>query len=170
MKRAISVVTLLVAASLSFAQTAAPVQLTQVPPKPTCIPNALFSSAACNDLWRTYNQAVQQWTQEELQLYVDRQKALASSQAVAPLQQQIADLNKLVTDQQAQIRKLSDQIQADATLARQAKADAHTTGLEQGAGFSLGATVVLFGLIFGTRNFTQNFSLTKKPQAKAASG
>jgi flagellar biosynthesis chaperone FliJ len=42
---------------------------------------------------------------------VNRQKELASQQATAPLQQQIADLNKLISDQQAQIAKLQQQMQ-----------------------------------------------------------
>src|ERR1700692_1334982 len=103
---------LMFAASLSFAQhrtadpvvpVAAPVlvesptptQLTQVPPKPTCIPYALFSGAACNHLWNAYKQSLAQRQQQEFQLYVNRQKELVSEQVTAPLQQQIADLNKL---------------------------------------------------------------------------
>jgi flagellar biosynthesis/type III secretory pathway protein FliH len=151
-------------------QSAAPVQLTQVPPKPT---------------WRNYNQTVLQRTREELQreelqLYVDRQKELASTQATAPLQQLITDLNKLAADQQAQIKRLSDQIQSDATAAIRAKSDyatavlqakaaAHTEGLQQGAGIGVGATLLLFGLVFGVRRLTRNFTVTKKPQARAAS-
>jgi hypothetical protein len=151
-------------------QSAAPEQLKQVTPRPT---------------WRNYNQTVLQRTREELQreelqLYVDRQKELASTQATAPLQQLIADLNKLATDQQAQIKKLSDQIQADSTAALQAKSDyatallhaktaAHTEGLQQGAGIGVGATLLLFGLIFGIRRLTRKFTVTKKPQARAAS-
>jgi hypothetical protein len=151
-------------------QSAAPVQLKQVPPKP---------------IWRDYNQAVLQRTREELQreelqLYVDRQKELASTQATAPLQRLIADLNKLATDQQAQIKKLSDQIQFDATAAIQAKSDyaraglqaktaAHTEGLQQGAGIGVGGTLLFFGLIFAVRRLTRNFTVTKKPKARAAS-
>jgi hypothetical protein len=171
-------------ASLSFSQqSAAPIQLTTVPPKPTCNPEALAifgGGPDCQDRVNAYNQAVQQRTREELQLYVNRQKELASKQATAPLQQQVADLNKLASDQQAQIKKLSDQIQADAAAALQAKTDdtnatlqakntAHTTGLEQGAGIGVGATLVLLGLIFSIKRFTGNFTVTKKPQAKAAS-
>jgi hypothetical protein len=117
---------------------------------------------------------------EELQLYVDRQKELASTQATAPLQRLIADLNKLATDQQAQIKKLSDQIQSDATALIQAKSDyatavlqaktaAHTEGLQQGAGIGMGGTLLLFGLIFAVRRLTRNFTVTKKPKARAAS-
>ena len=68
------------------AQTPQP-QLTQVPPKPTC--HLLFKTGPCADMWAAYNQAVQQRTREELQLYVSRQKDIASAQATAPLQQQI---------------------------------------------------------------------------------
>jgi len=149
-------------------QLETPVQLTQVPPKPTCIPNALFSSAACNDLWNAYNQAFQQRTREELQLYVNRQKQLASSQASAPLQQQIADLNKLVADQQSQVKNLQEQMQVDTTAALQAKANAHTVGLQQGSGIGVGATLLLFGLVFGIRRLMQNFTVTKKARAASA--
>ncbi len=47
-------------------QSAAQVQLTQVPPKPTC--TLIFNTGSCSDLRRNYNQAVQQRTREELQL------------------------------------------------------------------------------------------------------
>jgi hypothetical protein len=110
---------------------------------------------------------------ERLQLYVNRQKELASSQATAPLQQQIADLNKLVTDQQAQIKKLQDQMQSDSATAQQqiqiASATARTAGLEQGAGIGMGSALLLFGLVFGIRKLTRSFTVTKKPQARAAS-
>jgi hypothetical protein len=158
---------LIFVASLSFAQQAAPVQLTQVPPKPTCV--VILQNGSCADLWRAYNQAVQQRTREELQLYVNRQKELASSQATAPLQQQIADLNKLVTDQQEKIKNLQEQMQSDATTALQAKADAHTVGMEKGAGLGAGAMLLLVGIVVGIRKMTQSFTVTKKQQAKAAS-
>ena len=117
----------------------APVQLTQVPPRPTCNPSA-FSGADCQDRWHLYNKA--------------------AHQATAPLQQQIEDLNKLATDLRTQIKEQSDQMQADsiaalqakfdsATAVRQAKTAAHTEGLQQGAGIGVGATLLLFGLIFG---------------------
>ena len=121
-------------------QSAAPLRLTQMPPRPTCSPSA-FSGADCQDRWHIYNQA--------------------AHQVAAPLQQQIEDLNKLTTDQQAQIKKLSDQIEADSVVAIQAKLDyatavraktaAHTEGLEQGIGIGVGATLILCGLIFAIR-------------------
>jgi len=168
---------LVLAASLSLAQqSAAPAQLTQVPPKPTCNPLNIFTGTDCQDRINLYNQALQQRQREELQLYVNRQKDLAS----APLQQQIADLNKLVTDQQQQIKKLGDQMQAEATADQQqtqansaaalkAKADAHREGLQYGGGIGAGATLVLFGLVFGIGKLMQNFSGSKKPQSRAAS-
>jgi hypothetical protein len=155
-------------------QLQAPVQLTQVPPKPTCV--LIFNTGSCADLWRNYNQAVQQRTREELQLYVNRQKELAS----APLQQQIADLNKLVSDQQGQITKMQEQMQTDSaaalqqaqvasTTALQAKTATHTAGLEQGAGMGVGASLILFVLIVGIKKLMSGFTVTKKPQASAAS-
>ena len=158
---------LVFAASLSFAQDAAPVQLTQVPPKPTCV--VLLQNGSCADLWRAYNQAFQQRTREELQLYVNRQKELASSQATAPLQQQITDLNKLVTDQQEKIKNLQEQMQSEATAAPQARADAYTAGMEKGASLGASGMLLLVGIVFATRRMTQGYTLTKKEQAKAAS-
>jgi hypothetical protein len=138
-----------------FMQSAAPVQLTQMPPRPTCSPSA-FSGADCQERWHIYNQA--------------------AHQVVAPLQQQIEDLNKLTADQQAQIEKLSDQIEADSVVALQAKLNyatavqaktaAHTEGLQQGAGIGVGATLILCGLIFAIRRLTLNLKDTEKPEAR----
>jgi hypothetical protein len=86
---------LLVVAVLSSC-TDAPAQLTQVPPKPTC--TIWLSNGACANLWNTYNQALAQRTREEMQIYVNRQKELASAQATAPLERQIVGLTKLTTD------------------------------------------------------------------------
>jgi hypothetical protein len=140
-------------------QPAAPVKLTQVPPRPSCSDSA-FSSADCQDRWHLYNQA--------------------AHQATAPLQQQIEDLSKLATDQQAQIRGLSDQIQLDSIAALQAKSDsatavlqaktaAHTNGLLQGAGIGMGATLLLLGLIFAIRRLMPRFTVTKNLQSRPTS-
>lgn len=156
-------------------------QLTQVPPKPTCTP--ILPNGACANLWRAYNQALAQRQREELQIYVDRQKELASESATAPLQQQITDLNNLVADQQAQIKKLQDQMQADATAALQAAAQAkdadaaallaakdaaHKQGLWVGIGIGAGTVLILILVILGGRRFTQNFTITKKSQSASA--
>src|SRR6267378_5347222 len=95
------VLVILVVSSVSLAIGQQTPQLTVVPPKPTC--TLIFQTGSCADLWRNYNQAVARRQQEEIQLYVNRQKELASQAATAPLQQQIADLTKLSADQQAQI-------------------------------------------------------------------
>jgi hypothetical protein len=82
--------------------------------------------------------------------------------------------------QQAQIKKLNDQIQSDATAALQAKSDyatavvqakmaAHTEGLQEGAGVGVGVTLLVFALMLGVRRLTRNFTVTKKPKARAAS-
>lgn len=152
---------LLCAASLSIAQeSTAPAQLTQVPPKPTCV--VILPNGACANLWQAYNQALAQRTREEIQLYVNRQKELATSQATAPLQQ-------LIADQQGQIKKLQEQAQADSAAALQAQTAAHRQGLQYGGGIGAGAILVLFGLVFGIKKLTQNFSVTKKPQSRAMS-
>lgn len=171
--------TVLILLSLAFsAMSQEPTQLTPVPAKPTCTP--VLPNGACANLWRNYNQALAQRQREELQLYVNRQKELASSAATAPLQQQIADLNKLVADQQTQIKKLQDQMQADAAAALQAaaqakdadaaaalrdKTSAHNEGLR--TGFLMGAGTILFlcAVIFVVRRVARNFTITKKSQA-----
>jgi len=56
-----------------------------------------------------------------------------------------------------------------ATAVLQAKTAAHTEGLQQGAGIGVGATLLLFGLIFGVKRLTRGFTITKKTQARAAS-
>lgn len=152
-------------------------QLTSVPPRPTCTP--IFNTGSCADLWRNYNQALAQRQREELQLYVNRQKELASEAATAPLQQQIDDLKKLSADQQEQIVKLQAQIQADAaTLLETKKADAavaaegqltaHRQGLWQGLGIGAGGLLILILMIFGVRRLSHNFTITKKSQSASA--
>jgi len=106
---------------------------------------------------------------EQIKLYANRQSQLATEQATAPLQQQIADLTKLTTDEQAQIKSLQDQMQADSTAALKAESDAHTEGIQKGAGFGAGGMLLLVGIVFGIRKMTQGFTVTKKEQAKAAS-
>jgi len=147
--------------------------LTQLPPVPTRPPcTLLFKTGPCADSWRDYRLAVAQWNQ----LYIKRQQEMAASKASAPLEQQIADLNKLTTDlkkladdEHQQLTTLQQQMQADATTAMQAKADAHTQGLQEGAGIGVGAALLMFGLVFGIRKLMRNFAITKKPQARAAS-
>src|SRR5580704_7620107 len=117
-------------------------QLTPVPPRPTC--TLIFKTGSCADLWRAYNQAAAQRLQEQLQIYVNRQKDLASAQASAPLQQQISDLQKLNADQQTQIANLQQQMQSDATAALDAKAESHVAGMKLGAGIGAGAVLILF--------------------------
>lgn len=154
---------LIFAASLSFAQTAespaAPVQLIPVPPKPTCV--VILRNGACADMWRNYNQAVAQRLSEQIKLYANRQAQLEA----APLQQRVTDLTKLTNDEQAQIKSLQEQMQADSAAALVEKSAAHREGLEYGSGIGAGTTLLIFGVIFGFRNF----SVTKKPQSRAAS-
>jgi len=116
-------------------------------------------------LWQEYNMALQKRQQEELQLNVIRQKASAT----APLEQQIAELSKLSADQQTEIKNLHVQIQAGAVAASQSATAAQTEGLQHGAEIGVASTLVLFGLIFGIRRLLHNFSVTKKPQSRAAS-
>jgi hypothetical protein len=148
---------LILATSLSFAQDATlPSQQIQVPPKPTCV--VILSNGSCADLWRQYNSAV-------LQQYVARQKEAAS----APLQQQIAQLTKLTNDAQAQIKGLHEQMDANATAAVQAKADAHTQGLQQGAGYGVTGTLLSVGIILAMKRMTGGYTVTKKESTRAAS-
>jgi hypothetical protein len=69
------------ATSLSIAQST-PIQFTQLPPKPTCMPAALplfGGGPACQNQWNFYNQAVQQRAREEIQVYANRQKDIATA-------------------------------------------------------------------------------------------
>ena len=63
---------------------------------------------------------------------------------------------------------MQEQMQADATAGLQAKAAAHTQGLEYGAGIGVGATIVLFAVILGLKKMMSNSTVTKKPQAQGA--
>jgi hypothetical protein len=173
MRQILHIIFVLTIGLVALAQDATPAQsqLTQVPPKPTC--HWIFNSGPCNDLWRAYNQALAQRQREELQLYVNKQKEIASSQATAPLQQQIADLDKQVadlsklgTEQQEQIKKLQEQINSDAAVALQASSDAHKEGLEFGVEIGAGSVLTLVMLIFAIKKFTVN---NKKPLARGAS-
>lgn len=154
-------------------QVDTPVQLTPVPPKPTC--TWIFKTGPCADLHRAYNQAMAQRVQEELQLNINRQKELAT----APLQQQIADLNTLVSGQQAQLKKLQAQMQVDAnsaaqqaqeasTAALQAQAAARTRGMEQGIAIGIGAALLLVGVILSIKKLMSSFTVTKKAKAASA--
>ena len=81
------------------------------------------------------------------------------------MQQQVTDPTKLTNDEQAQIKSLQEQMQADSAAALVEKSAAHLEGLEYGSGIGAGAMLLIFGVIFGFRNF----SVTKKPQSRAAS-
>lgn len=147
------------------------VQLTPIPPRPTC--TLIFKTGACADLWNAYNRAVAQRQQEELQLYVKRQKDLAAQAATAPLQEQLDGLNKLVADQQGQIKKLQQQMQSDATTALETKQSAavvaHREGLQQGLLAGGGGMLLLFIVIFGIWKVTRTFTISKKTDARSAS-
>src|SRR5216684_2493552 len=137
-------------------------QLTVVPPKPTC--TLLFKTGSCADLWTNYNQAVARRQQEEIQLYVNRQKQLASEAATAPLQQQIADLTKLTADQQAQISKQQKQMQFDASAAIEARQNAHQQGLWEGVALGGAGVLVLIAVVLGVRRISRSFTITKKSE------
>ena len=149
----IKVALLVLAVQLTaIAQSAAPAQpqVIQIPPKPTCNPNNVFTGSDCQDRINLYNQAVR--LQQELQLYVDRQKALASAQATAPQQNTDPskfsnDMKKLADDEQVQIEKLQAQMQFDSALL-EGKSTAHKLGLEQGVAIGAGA-ILLLRVIFG---------------------
>jgi len=137
-------------------------QLTVVPPKPTC--TLTFKTGSCADLWRNYTEAVARRQQEEIQLYVNRQKELASQAATAPLQQQIADLTNLSADQQSQIKKLHEQMQSDASSAIEARQIAHQQGLLEGVVMGGVGVLVLIAVILGVRRISRSFAITKKSQ------
>lgn len=159
-------VALLFSLCVSLIATAQPVQLTPVPPKPTCA--VFLRNGSCADLWNAYNQALAQRQREEIQLYVTRQKELASAAATAPLEQQIADLNKLSADQQAQLKKLQEQMQADAATALEAKSAAHEEGIKWGIIYGAGGMLLLVIVIAGIRRMFHSFTVVKKSQAASA--
>ena len=140
----------------SFAQDATQqqTQLTQVPPKPSCNPDALFHTKACEDLWEAYNTALGQRQKEELQLYISKQKETATAQATAPLLQKISE-------QQEQIKRL----QAELPMTRAA---AHQDGMVEGGAYSGGGILILFGIIFLVRKLTSGFTVTKKSRGASA--
>jgi hypothetical protein len=146
----------LIAAFAAAQDTSLPSQQIQIPPKPTCV--VFLPNGSCADLWRQYNAAV-------LQQYVARQREAAS----APLQQQIADLNKLSADQQAELKSLHEQMDAEAHAAAQAREDAHTDGLRDGVGYGITGTLFAVGLVFAIKRVTKDYSVTKKEHANAAS-
>jgi hypothetical protein len=151
----------------SLAATAQqPITQTQVPPKPTCV--VILRNGSCADLWNAYNTALAQRQREEIQLYVIRQNQLASAAATAPLEQQIADLNKLSADQQAQLKKLQEQMQADAVAALEAKTASHAEGMQKGIMFGAGGMLLLVLVIFGIRRMSRSFTVVKKSQAASA--
>lgn len=121
-----------------------PVQLTPIPPKPTCI--LIFETGSCADLWRNYTEALAKRRQEEIHLYVNRQEELAS-QAATP--QQIADLNKLKSDLQAQTTKLQKQMQEVRRLRRQ--------GIEEAIGIGVGGLLIFIAVVFGARRLSRSF-------------
>ncbi|MFL6312243.1 MAG: hypothetical protein ACJ71W_09060 [Terriglobales bacterium] len=153
-----------VLASNIYSQT--PIQLTTVPPKPTC--TIFLQNGSCADLWRAYNQAVAQRQNEEIQLYVSRQKELASAAATAPLQQQIDDLTKLSSDQQARLKKQQEQMKADAAAALEAKAAAHEEGMQNGMAIGAGGMLVLVLVILVIRRLSRNFTVVKKSHVASA--
>jgi hypothetical protein len=153
---------ILIVSSTSVAIGQQTPQLTVVPPKPTC--TLLFQAGSCYDLWRNYNQAVARRQQEEIQLYVNRQKELASQAATAPLQQQIADLTILTEGQQSQIRKLQQKIESDAPAALEARLNAHQQGLWEGVAIGGAGVLILIAVVLGVRRISRSFTITKKSQ------
>jgi len=75
----------------------------------------------------------------------------------------------LADDEHQQITMMQQQMQADASNALQAKSAAHVQGLQLGTGIGVGASLVLFGLIYSIRRLMCSFTATKKPQARATS-
>lgn len=76
----------------------------------------------------------------------------------APLQQQIADLNKLTSDQQAEIANMQKQKETDAAAALEARktdaATAHQQGLVRGLEIGVGGMLILIILVFGIMRLT----------------
>jgi len=135
----------------------APVQLVQVPPKPTCNPNNIFDGGTCRDTINAYNQALAQRQAQDLQLFVSHQKELASAQATAPLQQQIAS-------QKVQIMNLQLEAKSQAVTASWNATRAYRDGLTQGVIIAF----VLIAVGFGVRKMLKGFTISKKASAASA--
>jgi Spy/CpxP family protein refolding chaperone len=88
-----------------------------------------------------------------------------------PLQQQVADLNQLTANQQAQIKSLQEdlrvQMQKDTAATLQVKSAVRKESLMQGAGLGAGAMLLVVAIMFGARKQPQS-NPTTKPQARAA--
>ena len=132
------IATSLLLSVLALSAQQPPVQLTPIPPKPTCI--LIFETGSCADLWRNYTEALAKRQQEEIHVYVSRQEELAS-QATTP--QQIANLDKLKSDLQAQTTTLQKQMQEVRLLRRQ--------GIEEAIGIGIGCLLILIAVVFGVR-------------------
>ena len=141
-------------------QVQTPAQQILIPPD--CTLGTIFTTDACKNSWNVFNQAKQQQAQEQFRLYV-------TNQATAPLQQQIAGLSKLATDQQNQLKSLQEQMQANSMAAIQSQITSHNDGFRQGSFFGVGATLILFALVFVIKRLTGGFTITKKAQTNAAS-
>jgi hypothetical protein len=87
-----------------------------------------------------------------VQLYVNRQKDIASQQAVAPLRQQITDLN--------------NKILSSAGIAAQEKFAAYDSGMNHGMAFGVIASLIVYGVIFAIRRLKRS---SPQPKASAAS-
>lgn len=87
---------------------------------------------------------------------VDSVHLPTASQTTAPLQ--ISTLQQQVVAQHQQISVLQQQIP-----------DARTEGLMQGAGIGVGASLILFAILYGIHRSMGDYTVTEKPQAKAAS-
>jgi hypothetical protein len=66
------------------------------------------------------------------------------------------------------VQQIADQHQQITALQQQIPA-AHTEGLLQGAGIGVGASLILFAILSGISRLMSDFTVTKKPQTKAAS-
>jgi hypothetical protein len=95
----------------------------------------------CQDRINLYNQAVQLRQHEGIESYVNKQKELVT----APLQQQIADLNK----QMIQVRT-----------------DSFNAGMSQGLVFGIMASLLLCGIAFALRRMMRPEA---QPKVNAAS-
>jgi hypothetical protein len=124
-----------------------------MPPKPTCNPS-LFSGANCQDQWSIYNQAAH--------------SGGVATEGTPSIRFQVGSgFLAYHADALVALQTKFD----SATAVREAEAAAHTEGFQQGAGVGVGATLLLFGLIFGIRRLTRNVTatVTQKFQARAVS-
>jgi uncharacterized protein YlxW (UPF0749 family) len=116
-----------------------------LPPIPLSRPNCLiwFTGDACDQQLQQYRQAVDQRQQQEWQTAV-----------TARYDQQIADQQKRITDQQAQIKTLQTKLDSQTTEAL--RSEARTQAFFDGLGGMIGIALAFLVVVASFRKLTRS--------------